>query len=81
MEPHWTDNVTAFPIFTTRIDGTGRRGNINDIAFTAASYLHSMDGLSERGDKLLADVRAATSYAAAIALVERWFPVDRDDAP
>lgn len=78
MEPHWTDDATS-PVFESRIRATGAGGNIFVIVGTACRMMRKLGLPADRIEKLQSDVMASGSYDEAIAFVERWFPVDRDD--
>ena len=76
--PHWTDKATKYPIFNTVIDATGRRGNIVSIVSAAMAMLGQLRVPYDRIEELGNRTTEAESYEDAIALVEKWFKVDRD---
>src|ERR1051326_4029050 len=75
--PPWSDKVTTRPIFTTVIDATGPRGNIVSIMSAAMSLLRQLGIPYDRIQELSNRVTEAQSYEDAVALVEKWFKVDR----
>ena len=77
MTAHWTDAAPS-PVFTTVIRADGPNGNVFAILGAATSMLRQLDVPRDRIDKLVADVKAAGDYDAAVAAVERWFPVDKE---
>jgi ligand-binding sensor domain-containing protein len=79
MSGHWTDNATYKPIFKSVISARGSEGNIILILARACRMLEIIDIPQDRITKLKTDVRTAQNYDEAVALVERWFKVDRDE--
>jgi len=79
MNEHWTDSVTTFPIFTTVISGRDSNGNIYAILSMACRLLRKVDIPKDRIERLKEQVRSAQNYDQAVAFVERWFRVERDD--
>lgn len=78
MTAHWTDTAPS-PVFTTVIRTDGPAGNVFAVLGTSCAYLRQLDVPRDRIDKLRADVMSSGSYDAALALIGRWFPIDRDD--
>lgn len=76
-EHHWTDAAPS-PVFTTVIRAAGPAGNVFAVLGTACAYLRQLDIPRDRIEKLRTDVKASGSYDAALALVGRWFPVERE---
>lgn len=76
--PHWTDNAPS-PVFESRIDATGPRGNIFYILGTARKLLAEIGVPRDRIERLTEEVTAAGNYDEAVALVQRWFAVDRGE--
>lgn len=81
MAKHWTDDVKIRPIFSSRIDARGSRGNVYEIIGAACCLLREIEMPEDRIEKLKVDTMAAKSYDEVIGLVERWFYVDRDVEP
>jgi hypothetical protein len=77
--PHWTDHA-ATPVFKTVIPATGSNANINFVLSRACRALEEIEVPAARIDKLRSDVRNAVNYDQAVAFIEYWFPVERDDA-
>lgn len=78
-EPHWTDNATSRPIFKSVIDATGPRANMISIGSAASAMLHQLRVPRDRIEELTNGITMAESYEDAIALVEHWFTVRRDE--
>jgi hypothetical protein len=76
--PHWTDTEPS-PVFTSVIDATGPNGNIFHIVGIASRLLREIGIPDDRIVALREGVTIAKSYDEAIALVERWFRVERED--
>ncbi|MGE3279931.1 MAG: hypothetical protein AB7H90_01015 [Alphaproteobacteria bacterium] len=78
MADHWTDHA-ATPVFSTVIDARGERGNINLVLATAIRLLRQIDIPSDRIELLSKNVKNSVNYDQALAFIEHWFPVERDD--
>lgn len=76
MPDHWTDQAPE-PVFTTVIRARGEAENIFAIVGTACRLLRQLDIPADRIDALRKNAASAGSYDQAVALVERWFPVNR----
>lgn len=74
---HWTDHA-ATPVFESRIDATGSGGNIFAVLGAASRMLREIDVPRDRIDALRDNVMSAANYDQAIAMIEYWFPVDRE---
>lgn len=78
MAYHWTDDA-ATPVFSTVIEARGPRSNINVVLGAACSALREIGVPDDRINGLRERVRGAVNYDQAIAMIEYWFPVERDD--
>ena len=69
----------AKPFFEARIRARGPGGNIYEIVAAARLLMREIGVERETIDDMTRRAGAAQSYREAIAVVEEWFPVDRDE--
>ena len=77
MTTHWTDSAIAEPIFSLVIDAHGPNGNIFAILRKARALMRQIGISQDRIERLTEAVRDSHNYDAAVALIERWFVVER----